>query len=281
MPAGSGPIGGKAGLLDLMRIDAPAIANFTTGEVMGVSSDRLAAKFGVSRRSQDEFAALSHQRAAKAHADGLYEDEIVPVNGNKTENGIKGDSTVEKLSALKPAFLKPHGTHTAGNSSFLTDGSTAILLMSEERARADGYKPKSLLRSWTFVGVDPFDELLLGPAYAVSRVLKDMNLTLKDIDVFEVHEAFAGQVLANLAALDSDTFARQNLGRSERVGAVPMEKLNTLGGSLSLGHPFGATGARLVTTASNRLIRENGRFALIAACADGGLAHACILERCA
>lgn len=128
--------------------EAPAIANYTTGEVMGNSSDRLAAKFGVSRADQDAFAVLSHHRAAKAHANGLYKDDIIPVDGNVTENGIKADSSIEKISKLNPAFIKPHGTHTAANSSFLTDGASASLIMSEERALQLGFKPKAYIRSW-------------------------------------------------------------------------------------------------------------------------------------
>jgi acetyl-CoA acyltransferase len=258
--------------------EAPAIANYTTGEVMGHSSDRLAAKFNVSRREQDEFTVLSHIRAAAAHKNGLYKDELIPVDGKVEENGIKGDTSMEKVSKLPPAFIKPHGTHTAANSSYLTDGAAAVLLMTEERALAMGYKPKAYLRTWTYVGVDPFEELLLGPTFATKKVLDAMKLELKDIGVIEFHEAFAGQVLANLNAMSSESFAKERLG-GKVIGRFDTEKMNTLGGSLSLGHPFGATGARLVTTAANRLQREGQRFALLAACADGGLAHGCILER--
>jgi acetyl-CoA acyltransferase len=260
--------------------EAPAIANFTTGEVMGHSSDRLAQKFGVSRNDQDEFTVRSHTNAAKAHADGMYEDEIVPVDGWTEENGIKGDTNMEKVGKLKPAFIKPHGTHTAANSSFLTDGASACLIMSEEKALELGYKPKAYLRAWTYVGVDPFEELLLGPTFATQKVLKQMKLTLKDMGVVEFHEAFAGQVLANLVAMESNQFYNERFGSGDNImGPMDYSKMNTLGGSLSLGHPFGATGARLVTTASNRLQREEQKYALITACADGGLATACILER--
>lgn len=259
--------------------EAPAIANYTTGEVMGHSSDRLSARFGISRRDQDEFTVRSHQLAAKAHADGLYEDELIPVDGSCEENGIKGDSTVEKVSKLSPAFIKPHGTHTAANSSFLTDGASATLLMSEERALQLGFTPKAYLRAWTYVASDPFEELLLGPTYATHKVLRSSGLTLKDIDVIEIHEAFAGQVLSNLTAMASPSFAEKSLPDGKPVGEIDMSKMNTLGGSLSLGHPFGATGARLATTAANRLQREEKQFALLTACADGGLAHAAILER--
>jgi len=259
--------------------EAPAIAEFSTGEVMGHSSDRLAARFGISRGDQDAFALRSHLNAAKAHSSGLLAEEIVPVNGVSVDNGVRGDSTIEKLSGLKPAFIKPHGTHTAANSSYLTDGGSAALIMSEEKALSMGFTPKSVLKDYLFVSQDPREELLLGPAYAISKILLQNNLTLADISVFELHEAFAGQVLANLAALDSDAFSKANfVGRNGKVGAIPMEKLNTLGGSLSIGHPFGATGTRLVTTASNRLRREGGRYALLAACAAGGQGHAMLIE---
>ncbi|RYG66505.1 acetyl-CoA C-acyltransferase, partial [archaeon] len=191
---------------------------------------------------------------------------------------IKGDTTYEKVAKLAPAFIKPHGTHTAANSSFLTDGAAATLLMSEEKALQLGYKPKAYLRTWAYVGVDPFEELLLGPTFATKKVLDAMKLKLSDIGVIEFHEAFAGQVLSNIRAMSSEKFAKERWN-SEAIGAFDMDKMNTLGGSLAVGHPFGATGARLVTTAANRLQREGQRYALLAACADGGLAHGCILER--
>ena len=188
---------------------------------------------------------------------------------------------MEKMGKLKPAFVKPHGTHTAANSSALTDGAAVSLLMSEDKAKELGYAPKCSIKDWVFTGTDPFEDLLIGPTHAVDQVLRSSGLTFNDIDVFEIHEAFAGQVLANLAAMNSDKYAAEALPArgGKKVGEVPMEKLNVHGGSVSIGHPFGATGSRLVETAANRLIREDGKFALIAACADGGLAHACILER--
>jgi acetyl-CoA acyltransferase len=151
--------------------------------------------------------------------------------------------------------------------------------MTEEKALALGYKPKAYIRTWAYVGVDPFEELLLGPTFATSKVMQNLGLQLSDIGVIEFHEAFAGQVLANINAMSSAKFAADRLPGGKPIGRFDTDKMNTLGGSLSLGHPFGATGARLVTTAANRLQRENQRFALLAACADGGLAHGCILER--
>lgn len=265
--------------------ELPAIAEFSTGETMGKSADRMAARFGISRKDQDEFAMRSHHLAAKATSEGLLDDELFPVNVPpkfsvvKNDNGFRADTSMEKLAKLRPAFIKPHGTITAGNASFLTDGASASFIMEEQTALKLGLKPKAYLREYNFVAQDPKEELLLGPAYATPKVLDKMGLTLADIDVFELHEAFAGQVLAVLAALDSDDFAKKSLDKDSKVGKIPMEKINTMGGSLSLGHPFGATVVRLVTTAANRLHREDGKYALVTACAAGGQGHAIILER--
>jgi acetyl-CoA acyltransferase len=182
------------------------------------------------------------------------------------------------ISIDSPSCHVLHVSHTAANSSFLTDGASASLLMSESKAKELGYQPLAYLRDWSFKACDPFEELLLGPTYCSQEILMRNNLTMPDIGVFEIHEAFAGQLLSNLVAMDSQTFADTNFN-GKKVGAVPMDKLNTKGGSLSLGHPFGATGSRLVTTASRRLQLENERFALLAACADGGLGTAMLLER--
>lgn len=241
---------------------------------MGHSGDRLAAAFGVSRREQDEFAMRSHRLAHDATKKGLLTDiEPVFIPGRAepvtSDLGIRV-STIEQMSKLKPAFIKEHGTVTAANASYLTDGASACLIMTEEKAKQLGLKPKAYLRNFTYVAQDPKDQLLLGPAYATPKILESAGLTLKDIDVFEFHEAFAGQILANLKALDSDWFAKTYMGRKEKVGSIDLEKFNNWGGSLSIGHPFGATGVRLATTAANRLHHENGQFALIAACAAGG-----------
>ena len=271
-------------LSDLLP-EIPAVAEFTTGRTMGEDCDMLAARIGISREDQDQYALRSHQLAAKAIESGLLKDEVWPVQVPPTmktverDNGPRGDTSLEKLQKLRPAFIKPHGTLTAGNSSFLTDGAAMTLIMSEEAAKRLGITPKAYIRDYVFTAQDPYEELLLGPAYATPKLLDKTGLSLKDIDVFEFHEAFAAQILANLKLLASDTFAREKLGRDKVVGEIPMEKFNTLGGSLSLGHPFGATGARLVTTAANRLIREDGQFALVAACAAGAMGNAILLER--
>jgi len=263
--------------------EAPAVSEFSTNEVMGHSSDRLCIAFDVSRKEQDEFALRSHTLAKKAYDSGYFDDivnVIIPKTGEivKYDNGIRV-SDIEKLGQLKPAFIKNHGTITAGNSSFLTDGASAVLITTEEKALKLGLKPKAYIRDLLFVSQDPKDQLLLGPTYATQKILERNNLTLKDIDVFEFHEAFAGQIIANLKALNSEWFAKTYLGKDKPVGEIDQSKFNLWGGSLSIGHPFGATGARLVNTAANRLKKENGKLALVAACAAGGQGHACIIER--
>jgi acetyl-CoA acyltransferase len=260
--------------------ELPAVAEYSTGETMGFSGDRLASAFGISRAAQDAFALKSHHNAAKAQKAGLLKD-LVPVRAPvdvSADNGVRGDTTLEKLASLKPAFIKPHGTVTAGNASFLTDGASACLIMSEKKALELGYKPLAYFRDYVYVAQDPKDELLLGPAYGTYKLLKRTGLTMADIGVFENHEAFAGQVLANQAALASEKFAKK-VGASAPLGSIPEEKLNLWGGSLSIGHPFGATGCRLVTTLANRMIHENQQFGLASACAAGGLGHVIIMER--
>ena len=272
------------GLKDLLP-EIPAIAEFSTGRSMGEDCDRLAARLQISREEQDRYAVRSHLAAARATVEGILRSEIEPVRVPPDfqpidkDNGFRGDTSFEKMSSLKPAFVKKYGTVTPGNSSFLTDGAAAVLLMAEDVALSLGYTPIAAIRAYAYTAQDPYEELLLGPAYATPKVLDMAGLKLSDMDIFEFHEAFAGQILANLKCLASDDFSREKLGRSEKVGEVPLEKFNTLGGSLSLGHPFGATGARLVTTAANRLIREDGTFALIASCAAGATGNAIILER--
>ena len=265
--------------------ERPAVAEYTTDRVMGADCDIMAARFEVSREAQDEFAVRSHQLAAKAHEAGHLPAEMVEVNlppkfkAINRDNGVRGNSTIEKVARLRPAFDRKFGTLTAANSSFLTDGAGAVLLMSEDKAKELGLTPKAEIVDFVFTGQRLEDELLLGPAYAVSKILKRNNMTLADMDVIEFHEAFAGQILSNLTALASDDFAKKNLGRDKAVGEVPMDKFNLWGGSLSIGHPFGATGARLITTTANRLHHEGGTYGILAACAAGAHGHAMIIKK--
>lgn len=263
--------------------DLPAVSEFSSGETMGHSADRLAASFGASRKEQDEYALRSHTLAKNAFDNGFMTD-LLPIKVQGVERTIEKDngirvSSPEQLAKLKPAFIKPHGTITAANASYLTDGASAALIMTEEKAKQLGLKPKAYLKDFIYVSQDPIDQLLLGPAYATPKVLEKAGLSLKDVDVWEVHEAFAGQILANLKAMDSDWFAQNYMNRSEKVGTPEMKKFNSWGGSLSIGHPFAATGVRLCMHTANRLVREDGQFGLVAACAAGGQGVAMILER--
>lgn len=291
-----GPVlmGGKAGPKDVlnaaMRLNplhdvlpaAPKVAERTTGETMGQGAERMAERNNISRQAQDAFALRSHQRAAAAVRSGRFDKEICPVvtkQGNIVADGlIRADTSLERLAKLRPAF-KVNGTVTAGNASPLTDGAAAVILMSEERARALGYKPLASVRSFAYVGVDPKDQLLIGPALAMPKALERAGLQLEDMDFIDMHEAFAAQVLSVTFALQSDAFAKERLGRSERVGEVADDKLNVHGGSLAIGHPFAATGARMVTTMANELVERDKRYALLGLCAAGGLGAAMVLER--
>jgi acetyl-CoA acyltransferase len=260
----------------------PRIAERTTGEVMGEAAERMATRNEISREAQDAFAVRSHQRAAAAIASGRFADELVAVEtkGGRWVHGdtlVRADTSVEKLSKLRPVFAK-NGTLTAGNSSPLTDGGAAVLLMSEEKAKALGLKPLAAFRSWAYAGVDPADQLLMGPALAMPKALERAGLRLENVDLVDMHEAFAAQVLSVLKMLGSKAFAEKRLGLSEAVGEVDPERLNIHGGSLALGHPFGATGARMVTTMANELAARGKGTALLGICAAGGLGAAAVLE---
>ncbi len=259
----------------------PKIAERTTGEVMGESAESMARRNEISREAQDRFAERSHHRAAEAIASGRFDDEVTAVEAPDgwvhTDNIVRGDTSVEKLSKLRPVFAKD-GTVTAGNASPLTDGAAAVLLMSEEKARALGYKPLAAFRSWSYVGVDPADQLLIGPALAMPKALDRARMGLKDIDLVDMHEAFAAQVLSVTKALASKGFAEVRLGKSKAVGEIDEESFNIHGGSLSIGHPFGATGARMVTTVANELANSGRETALLGICAAGGLGAAAVLE---
>lgn len=283
-------VAAKLGLLRGLRLRhlAPerlAIAERTTGETMGENCERLTKRYGISREAQDEYAVYSHHGAARAAETGLLDRQIVPVwvppefTRVDRDNGVRADTSVEKLAALKPVFDRRLGTITAGNASFLTDGGAAVLMMSEERAEELGHEPMAFIRTAAVVGMDPVEELLLGPAMAIPRALAQAGLSLEEIEVVELHEAFAGQVLAVLRLLEDEDYARRRLGLDGAVGRIERSRLNAWGGSLSIGHPFGATGARLVTNACHRMLHEKARYAMVAACAAGALGVAMILER--
>lgn len=260
----------------------PSIKERTTGELMGESCEKMARRNAISREAQDAFAVQSHRRAAKAVESGRMAGEIVPVTtpDGKTvyaDNIIRGDVTIEKMAKLRPAFAKD-GTLTAANSSALTDGGAAVLMMSDEKAVQYGFKPLASFRSWSYDAVDPADQLLLGPAISMPRALQRAGMALGEIDVVDIHEAFAAQVLSVLAVLRSDEFARQRLGLDEAVGDIAPESINLYGGSLAFGHPFGATGARMVTTMANELATTDKKTALLGICAQGGQSAGAVME---
>lgn len=286
---------GKAGVLDYLKLMAkisvrkdllpqrPAIRERTTGELMGEAAERMAKHWAIGREAQDAFAAQSHQRAAAAIANGRFEKELAPVTTPEgksitADNIVRPDTSVEKLAKLRPVFAKD-GTLSAGNSSGLTDGAAAILLMSEAKAKELGFTPLAYFASWSYDAVDPADQLLIGPAISMPRALDRAGMRLEDIDLVDIHEAFAAQVLCVLRAMESADFAKEYLGSDEAPGAPAMEKLNVHGGSVALGHPFAATGARMVLTMAHELHETGKETALLGICAAGGQSAGAVLQR--
>lgn len=264
----------------------PAIADRSTGETMGDGAEKMAKMNGITREAQDRYALASHQKAVEAWEKGVYESEVMPFFVPPTYDVVverdtipRADTSLEKLAKLPPVFDRKYGSVTAGNSSPLTDGAAALILMEESVAERLGYVPKAFLKSYGFAALDPNWQLLMGPALATPIALDRAGMTLDDIDVIDIHEAFAAQVLSVLQAFASDEFARTYLGREQAIGAIPEDKLNLYGGSVSLGHPFGATGARQLLTMANELVRRDSGTALITQCAAGGLGATVILER--
>ncbi len=264
----------------------PAIAEYTTGLSMGQSCEKMAKENAISRQAQDEIALLSHQRAAGAFALGHFAEQIVPTFPEpgydrviNHDTGVRGDTSLAALGQLKPVFDRAYGTLTAGNSSPLTDGAAALLLMSEEKAKALGYRPLGFLRSYAYAALDPGTQLLQGPAYAAPLALERAGLKLKEIALVEMHEAFAAQVLSNMKALASRRFAQDELGRSEAVGEIDLDRCNVSGGSIAIGHPFGATGGRVTIQMLAELQRRDLEFGLITVCAQGGNGCAMVVER--
>jgi len=278
-------IAARVRLPDLIP-QTPALAEPSTGLTMGQSAEKMAKENGISRQDQDRIALASHRGAAAAIDEGRLPPELCVVHVPPRyeapvaeDNLIRRDTSMEALAKLPPVFDKHYGTVTAGNSSPLTDGAASVLLMSEKRALAEGYEPLAFIRAWAVAAVDPGGQLLMGPGLAVPLALERAGLELSDMDLVEMHEAFAAQVASNLQAFESEAWAREKLGRSRPVGKIDREKLNVNGGSIAIGHPFGATGARLATTLARELARRGGRYGLISICAQGGLGFAMVLER--
>jgi len=270
-------------LRDLLPVP-PAVAEYSTGLRMGDTAEQMAKSYGITREEQDALAHRSHQRAALAWSEGKLADEVmtayVPPFREPVEqdNNVRQNSSLADYAKLRPAFDRKHGTVTAANSTPLTDGAAAVILMTESRARELGLTPLGYLRSYAFTAIDVHQDMLLGPAWATPLALERAGLTMADITLLDMHEAFAAQTLTNLKLMASDRFAREVLGRAQATGEVDESKFNVLGGSIAYGHPFAATGARMITQTLNELRRRGGGFGLVTACAAGGLGAAMVLE---
>ena len=264
-----------------LKPEFPGVAEPRTGLSMGESTELTAKEWDVQREHQDQLALASHMKAAAAYDEGFYEDLVIPFDDVEEDNNIRRDSTFEKLSALKPAFDRSgEGTMTAGNSTPLTDGAAAVLFAAEDWARK---KNLPILAYLTFVKVAAVDfidseGLLMAPAYAVSDMLKEANLNLQDFDFYEIHEAFAAQTIATLKAWQSEGFCRDKLGRNEPMGPIDLSRMNMKGGSIAMGHPFAATGARIIGSLAKMLREKGSGRGLISVCTAGGMGMSAIME---
>jgi len=273
----------KLGLKDLLPVP-PAVAEYSTGLSMGQTAEQMAKKHGISRVAQDELAHRSHSLAAKNWEAGNLDGEVMTAypepykKGFSRDNNVRFDSKLESYAKLRPVFDKKHGTVTAANATPLTDGASAIIMMTESKAKALGYKPIGYLKSYAFAAVDVWDDMLMGPSYASPIALDRAGMTLHDLTLIEMHEAFAAQTLSNIKMFGSDKFAQEKLGRDKAIGEIDMDKFNVMGSSLAYGHPFAATGTRMITQMLNELNRRGGGTGLLTACAAGGLGAAMIVE---
>jgi acetyl-CoA acyltransferase len=271
------------GLRDLIPTPPP-IRDYSTQLAMGDIAEQMAKDHGITREDQDALALRSHRLARQAWDEGKLGDEVmhafVPPFEEvvKRDNNIRAESTLEQLATLRPAFDRRHGTVTAGNSTPLTDGAVSLLLMTDSRARQLGLEPLGHIRSYAFAALDPFSDGLMGPSYATPVALDRGGLQLRDLALIDMHEAFASQTLANLKCWPSRRFARDRLGRDNPIGEVDMARFNVLGGSIAYGHPFGATGGRMILQTLNELRRRGGGTALATTCAAGGIGAAMVLE---
>ncbi len=264
----------------------PAVTESRTGLSMGQSCELMAKEWKLTQQEQDELAYTSHMKAAAAWKDGFYADLVAPFNGIGHDNTVRADTTLEKLAKLKPVFDRTgNGTLTAGNSTPLTDGASAVLLSSEDWAKSHGLPVQAYLTHFAVAGVDfagmngPREGLLMAPTYAVPKMLDRAGLKLQDFDFYEIHEAFAAQVLCTLKAWESADYCRTRLGRKEALGSIDRNKLNVKGGSVALGHPFGATGGRIVAGLAKLLAQKGKGRGLISICTGGGMGVTAILER--
>jgi len=269
----------KLSLKDILPVP-PAVAEYSTGISMGQTAEQMAKTHGITRQAQDEMAHRSHTLATEAWDSGKMADEVMVAYPEpykaafEMDNNIRTNSQLAGYAKLRPVFDKKHGTVTAANATPLTDGASAVMLMREGRAKELGLTPLGYIRSFAFSAIDVYDDMLMGPSYATPLALERAGMNLNDLDLIEMHEAFAAQALANLKMWSSDLFAQKNLGRDKAIGEVDMSKFNVNGGSLAYGHPFAATGTRLI----NELRRRGGGTGLTTACAAGGLGAAMIVE---
>lgn len=261
----------------------PAVAEYSTGLRMGDTAEQMAKTYGITREQQDALAHRSHQRAAQAWSEGKLKEEVMTafiplINNRLSKTTIFAVIPLADYAKLRPAFDRKHGTVTAANSTPLTDGAAAVILMTESRAKELGLVPLGYLRSYAFTAIDVWQDMLLGPAWSTPLALERAGLTMSDLTLIDMHEAFAAQTLANIQLLGSERFARDVLGRAHATGEVDDSKFNVLGGSIAYGHPFAATGARMITQTLHELRRRGGGFGLVTACAAGGLGAAMVLE---
>ncbi|MFV9668546.1 acetyl-CoA C-acyltransferase FadI [Pantoea sp. KXB25] len=268
---------------DLLPVP-PAVAEYSTGLRMGDTAEQMAKSHGITRQAQDALALRSHQRAARAWQSGVLQQEVMAAfvppwkSAIDQDNNVRMDAKAEDYARLRPAFDRQHGSVTAANSTPLTDGAAAVILMREGRARELGLSPLGYLRSYAFTAIDVQQDMLLGPAYASPLALDRAGVTLDDLTLIDMHEAFAAQTLSNLQLFRDERFAREVLNRPHALGEVNEERFNVLGGSIAYGHPFAATGARMITQTLNELRRRGGGLGLVTACAAGGLGAAMVLE---
>ena len=269
---------------DLMPVP-PAIKEYSTGLTMGQNAEQMARDRGITRQEQDELAHRSHTLAAKAWEEGKLDDEVMTAYVEPytkepltRDNIVRFNSTLEGYAKLRPAFDKKYGTLTAANSTPLSDGAAAVILMKESQAKALGYEPLGYIKSYAFSAIEADHDMLMGPSYATPKALKKAKLKLSDLDLIDMHEAFAAQTISNIQAFGSTQFAKEKLGQRTKIGEIDMDKFNVLGGSIAYGHPFAATGSRMITQTLHELKRRGGGLGLTTACAAGGLGAAMILE---
>ncbi|MDO7085689.1 acetyl-CoA C-acyltransferase FadI [Pseudocolwellia sp. AS88] len=273
----------RLGLKDLLPV-APAVAEYSTGLSMGQTAEQMAKTYSISREEQDALAHRSHTLATQSWQEGKLAGEVMAAHSEPyksfidKDNCIRENSVLESYAKLRPIFDRKYGSVTAATSSPLTDGASAILLMREGRAKELGYKPLGYIKSYGFSAIDVWEDMLMGPSFATPIALARAGMELKDLDLIEMHEAFAAQALANVKMFASQKFAQQHLGRDQAIGEIDMDKFNVMGGSIAYGHPFAATGTRLIVQTLNELNRRGGGTGLTTACAAGGLGVAMIVE---